>query len=271
MPSEPSSPPAQGMLLRFLRLIQCAGGNAAAERDEAEPATLRYRLRGRLHAFPATVEAHCLDHGLISRDRGRLAITCEGEAWLRRRLHPDEPFLAQHAELATRTIRIQGDARTVLVNEAESPLARLHLRKDANGESWLDEACFRAGERLRADFEKARLQPRISANWEASVSAGGRGPEGGDICGMALDARRRVEAALAVLEDELAGVALDVCCFLKGLEQVERERRWPPRSAKLMLRTALAALGRHYGMVAGSGARRRADLHWGAPDYRPSP
>lgn len=63
---------------------------------------------------------------------------------------------------------------------------------------------------------------------------------------------------------ELSGVALDVCCFMKGLELVERERQWPARSAKLMLKTALLALHRYYTPPAREGTR-----HWGEAGYRP--
>jgi hypothetical protein len=155
-------------------------------------------------------------------------------------------------------------------NPDESPLGRLATRGGRDGEAYLGVAETLAGERLRADFTRAGMAPTLTQRWDAAPRGGGTGRGGFDLSDSALDARRRVDAALAAVGPELSGVLLDVCCFLKGLEQVERERQWPVRSAKLMLKTGLAALGRHYGFGAeavGGAARLR---RWGTPDYRPT-
>jgi len=101
-----------------------------------------------------------------------------------------------------------------------------------------------AGERLRAEFTRAQLMPRITSNWSAAVADGPRGASpaslhrGGDRCASKSAAR------LDGVGPEFAGLLVDVCCFLKGLEEVERERRWPPRSAKVVLQLGLDRLAR---------------------------
>lgn len=161
-------------------------------------------------------------------------------------------------------------AEAVLVNSAESPLAALWRRKDKAGNRFLTAEEFSAGERLRADYTRAQIMPRLGVNWSA---AGGSGSNVRDFNGFAgltdtaLAARERVERAIAAVGPELAGVLVDICCFLKGLETVEAERAWPARSGKIMLKSALSALSRHYQPKrAAQGGRI---LRWGTEDYRP--
>ncbi|MBX3581275.1 MAG: hypothetical protein KF810_05220 [Rhizobiaceae bacterium] len=157
---------------------------------------------------------------------------------------------------------------SVAVNLAESPLALLMRRKGKSGQAFLSEAEFQAGERLRADYTQAQIMPRLGANWEASVSSRRRGGGIADLTDAALGARMRVERACQAVGPELSGLLIDVCCFLKGMEAVEMERQWPARSAKVLLKTALGILSRHY--APGQSPSQRKVVHWGATDYRPS-
>jgi hypothetical protein len=116
--------------------------------------------------------------------------------------------------------------------------------------------------------------PRITANWDAAVASGKRAGDGGiaDLTDAVLAARQRVEKAIDAVGPELGGLLVDFCCFLKGIEEIERARRWPVRSAKLVLKLALSSLARHYGLSASAAAPegRARLLHWGTDDYRPN-
>jgi hypothetical protein len=248
-------------MLRLLKVLARPGGEQQMDGNQ-----FRAGQTGRWHQFELALVQRAVREGLLAPRGNRLLLTAEGTANLRRGLHPEDGHAAQHCEIELRQVAEDGTRLAVNVNE--SPLARLRQHRGKDGKTWLGEFEFAAGERLRADFERAGLQPRVSANWEASVASGGRGSGLADLNDFALDARRRVNDAVAALEPSLAGVALDVCCFLKGLEQAERERGWPPRSAKLMLRTALSMLARHYGL-SGTGQSRAAMRQWGTSDYRP--
>jgi hypothetical protein len=173
-------------------------------------------------------------------------VTSEGRAALKRLLaDPETAFQDQHRTLVQRSDPEHG---MIMVNDAESPLAALARLKGRGGGLFLESAQVEAGERLRADFTRGQMQPSLGQRWEPVQLGRQQGPSAGlaDLTDAALSARLRVEAALLEVGPELSGVLLDICCFLKGLTEVERERQWPARSAKLMLRTALAALARHY-------------------------
>jgi hypothetical protein len=159
----------------------------------------------------------------------------------------------------------------VCVNTAESPLGSLWRHKGKSGQRFLTASEFNAGERLRLEYTRGQIMPRLGINWSAAgTGAKNRGDANrfGDMTDSALAARDRVEAAIEAVGPELAGVLIDVCCFLKGLERVEAERGWPVRSGKVVLKSALSALARHYEPPrrATSG---KVILHWGAADYRP--
>ena len=160
-----------------------------------------------------------------------------------------DPQRAQHLDLAFRRIEEQGGVAQVLVDESESPLAWLARRKGRDGRAMISSEQFVAGEKLRADFTRAQMTPRVTSNWGAP---NGRAPacnDAGHVTDMALAARQRVRQAMDACGPEFAGLLMDVCCFLRGLEDIERERGWPQRSGKIVLQLGLERLARHYGFA----------------------
>ncbi|HWP25966.1 MAG TPA: DUF6456 domain-containing protein [Xanthobacteraceae bacterium] len=172
-------------------------------------------------------------------------LTAAGRAHLARRAAARttpqiNPFQAQHLELVQR--KLAPRQPPALVNAAESPVAWLAQR------GLLAPSQMEAAERLRADFTRAQLLPHTTLNWTLPVVDAPRGPLAMRLTEAVVAARQRVRRAVETVGPELSGMLLDVCCFLKPLAQVEHERRWPPRSGKVVLGMALAALARHYGL-----------------------
>lgn len=162
-------------------------------------------------------------------------------------------------------------------NDAESPLAWLHRRLDKDGQPMISRVQFEAGERLRADFWRAAMTPRVTSDWSgigrSRKERRGASGLGMDMADSVAVARQRVTRALSAVGPEFADILIDVCGHLKGLAEIEQARSWPQRSAKVMLQKALTALARHYGLLQVDGPDmmlRRRLRHWGSHDYRPT-
>ena len=229
---------------------------------------------GRRGAADEELFAVARERGLIEKTEAGWRVSEAGRAWLARQRAEQDPFLAQHAEITRRTVEVAGTRRTVSVNAAESPLAWLARRKGRDGAPLISSEQFAAGERLRGDFTRARLMPSVTASWSQAPHRVKRrsGEPGGaaDLLDGTIAARARVNKALAAVGPELADILVDVCCFLRGLEAVERANGWPSRSGKLILQMALTRLARHYGIAPPSKAAARRLRHWGDADYRPT-
>lgn len=203
---------------------------------------------------------------------GQVALTGAGRAHLARAAAeraggPVDKFRAQHPGLAAGTVGTDSGEQAVLTNHAESPLVWLARRKGHDGRAYIRPVHLQAGERLRSDFTNGQLMPRTTSNWTAAVAEGARGNAPTTYSDMVVAARQRVRHALDASGPEFAGLLVDVCCFLKRLEDVERERRWPPRSAKVVLQLGLDRLARHYGLSEEARGRSRAAVRtWLAPD-----
>lgn len=193
---------------------------------------------------------------------GRIAryhITGVGRAALKRLMAADENraqgfseaqagFAGQHRDFGEREVAEDGLLRHMRANLAESPLGGLARRRDKDGKPFLARDLVAAGERLREDFELSQMGTRVAQNWDRFLSGPAEGMDWGrdDLPGGAVAARDRVMAALADLGPGLSDVALRCCCFLEGMETLERRMGWSARSGKIVLRIALQRLRQHY-------------------------
>jgi len=132
--------------------------------------------------------------------------------------------------------------RSVTVNLAESPLGWLFSR------DLVSRRQFDAGERLRADWERAQLAPRVTMAWDAAPVSRGRGGSaaGPDLNGAQLDAKRRFDFAVAAAGPGLADILWRIVCAGEGMREAESALGWPARAGKLVLTLALDRVADFY-------------------------
>ena len=185
----------------------------------------------------------------VGSGRRTLQLTSAGEAHWRRISAPeaDLAFLHQHRDTEVATVETAAGTVRVRVDTEESPLDWLRRRRDRKGTPMIDETAYQAGERLRTDIMLAGLLPGVTARWDAMPKTGGPASPG-EATDRMVAARQRLRHAFDAIGGDFTDLLLDLCGFLKGLEQIERERHWPARSAKVVIRLALGRLAEHYGI-----------------------
>ncbi len=251
--------PANARAIRFVRALV----SGAVAVPAADGVVFTAESDGRRATLDkADVEA-LQSQGVIAGNGLRAVAGAGARSWLRRAMAETDSFAAQH-----RTIVRRADGSAI--NLAESPLSKLATPSADGTAAYLAPHQVEAGERVRVLADRAKLQPRMTTSYSAAHSAGSVGAAS-DIGDMAIDARRALNEVSRILPADCAGVVLDVCGLLKGLQTVELERGWPRRSAKLVLRIGLEQLAAHYGLapvaVGKPATRSRA---WIADDARPT-
>ena len=132
--------------------------------------------------------------------------------------------------------------RSVTVNLAESPLGWLFSR------GLVSQRQFDAGERLRFDWERAQLPPRVTMAWDSAPVTKGRGGsgEGVDATVAQIDAKRRFHEAVKSAGPGLADILWRVVCAGEGMRDAETALGWPARAGKVVLTIALDRLANFY-------------------------
>lgn len=129
--------------------------------------------------------------------------------------------------------------RSVTVNVAESPLSWLH----AHGH--LDDRLYDAGERLRADYERAQLGAKVTMRWDP-VRVRGTADRGLTQTERQIAARSRFDGALLEAGRGLEDILWRVVCAGETLPVAEKALAWPARSGKLVLKLALDRVADFY-------------------------
>jgi len=133
-------------------------------------------------------------------------------------------------------------ARSVTVNLAESPLGWLLAR------GMVTRRQYDAGERLRADWERAQLAPSVTMRWDAPPTGkAARGaPEGADSTTVQVAAKLRFEGATEAVGAGLTDILWRIVCAGEGMRDAEVALGWPARAGRVVLGLALDRLADYY-------------------------
>lgn len=179
--------------------------------------------------------------GILATNGTEVVTRTEASAWLRRQLSAGDGFAQQHR---TPEAGPQGTVRNV---EAS---VLLKLARGTQGQAYLTPHQLAAAERLSKWGEQARLNRRVTMSYSPLTASAQKGQaHAGDISDLAVDARKKLDRMCRKLPRDCAQALLDVCVYEKSLGEIERNRQWPKRSAKLVLRIGLDLLAQDLGFA----------------------
>lgn len=260
----------QSHIKPLLRLLQFANGRKVQLRSDEQALWFEDMVGTGAGKCRITAQAlqQAISSGLFSIGEAGLLIERPEANAFRKRYGPEQApeggnvYALQHQSLEEIALAsVEPRNEVLLRNRGSSCLLSLERLKATDGRAYFAKPLLLAGEKLVEDFTHGQLQPRITASWQPRQHQASKGQRNHacDISESAMQARLRFNHAVSAIGPELSGVVVDAVCFEKGLELIERERQWPARSAKLMLRTGLEILSRHYQPRPSSTLRSWAD------------
>jgi len=158
---------------------------------------------------------------------------------------PPEPGRPGVIEGVRGVIQPDGSLHTRRANLAHSPVAWLARRLDPQGRPWLSAAEVAAAEQLGREAEAALRGPSLTMRWDALPRSGGGSATRAEPAVSALNAGRRVEAALAACGPARAMVEA-VCVRASALQAAETGLGLRRREGKHLLKQGLKALAQYY-------------------------
>ncbi|PHS28898.1 MAG: hypothetical protein COA85_02950 [Robiginitomaculum sp.] len=221
--------------------------------DGSYAATHQNRVCARL----TSVEARnaCADGVLSAHADQRLHCSDQAGLWLKRGSvsAAQDAFAEQHREMhRVNLIDNEGRIYSAQKNSAVSPLAWLRRHGGKDKLPFLTAPEFAAAEQFSNDYYRSSLSQKLCADWDAPSRGGAaQGPRNAvlDAADNALAAKERFMGALGALGPGLDDLVFCLCIREIGLEAIEKARKWPKRTAKVVLKLALERLARHYGLL----------------------
>lgn len=132
----------------------------------------------------------------------------------------------------------------------------------AGAVSYLGAHHVEAASRLMRLFSRASLRQRVTMSYDPG-RVGKGAPVQADIADSAADARRVLNELARHVPPDCWSMLVDVCLHDQGLQDIETSRRWPRRSAKLVLRIGLDQVAIRLGLAdSARGSERRSVQAW---------
>lgn len=179
-------------------------------------------------SLPNEVVNALISQGVLTKGGNGLLTTPEARSWLKR----------QHLRLLQEDNHLPQPTGPVV--GANDTIARLSRANKGEAEAFLLPHHVLVANRVSILIERSRLRPNITQNLSVLRQPKGTTPAGiADLSDMSLDCRKKLTELISHLPKDCAAVVVDICGFDKGLQQIEFERQWPRRSAKLVLRMGL--------------------------------
>lgn len=153
---------------------------------------------------------------------------------------------------------------------SELPDAVTRLSGSGGDDGFLHPIHIEAARLIARTFERAMLRQRVTMSYDQPhIGRGGSKHGQAELSVTVEDARQRLSKLAQRLPSDCWGVLADICVYDKGLQQIELERRWPRRSAKLVLRIGLEQLAHLMGLSATATGRERSRSQSWLPERPP--
>ena len=150
------------------------------------------------------------------------------------------------------------------------PEAVTRLLGSGGQEGYLAPHHIEAARLIARTFEQAMLRQRVTMSYDlVRIGREGKAQGQASLSETVEDARQRLSRIAQRIPPDCWGVLTDICIYDKGLQQVEMDRRWPRRSAKLVLRIGLEQLTDLMGLGAAATGRDRSVLKSWLPERPP--